>query len=135
MKRIFLDTNVVIDFLCKREPFYKDSVDILMLAYHHKIILYTSSITFSTASYLLRKKEYNEMLMLLRNLRTLIKVATVDEKVVDSSLISEFNDFEDSLQYYSSLRMKCECIITRNGKDFLSSEISVMSPTEFLQDY
>ena len=75
------------------------------------------------------------MLMLLRNLRTLIKVATVDEKVVDSSLISEFNDFEDSLQYYSSLRMKCECIITRNGKDFLSSEISVMSPTEFLQDY
>ena len=84
MKRIFLDTNVVIDFLCKREPFYKDSVDILMLAYHHKIILYTSSITFSTASYLLRKKEYNEMLMLLRNLRTLIKVATVDEKVVDS---------------------------------------------------
>lgn len=46
MKRLFIDTNIVIDLLDKREPFYKSAVQLFTLAYHHKLALYVSPITY-----------------------------------------------------------------------------------------
>ena len=130
MKKVFLDTNVVIDLLDKREPFYREAVSLFTLAYNKKITLYISALTFATASYLLRKHGKTEMRLLLDNLRKLSKITAIGE--IDDALASTFDDYEDALQYYSALHKKVEAIITRNKKDFNSSKIPVLTPTEFL---
>lgn len=133
MKRLFLDTNIVIDFLSKREPFCEDATRLFTMAYHKKVQLLVSSTTYATASYLLQKKNSPEQVRnLLANFRQLSHVAATDERVVDDAIASQFVDFEDALQYYSALKAKADVIITRNGKDFSLSKIPVMTATEYL---
>ncbi|MBO4453462.1 MAG: PIN domain-containing protein [Paludibacteraceae bacterium] len=132
MSRLFLDTNVVIDLLDKREPFYEDAVRLFTMAYHKQVRLIISPITFATAAYLLRKHKPDEIRGLLANLKRLSSVATTDEQVVGDSISSQFDDFEDALQYYAALKAKADVIITRNGKDFGASKIPVMTPAEYL---
>ena len=135
MIRAFLDTNVVIDLLAKREPFYKEAVKIFTLAYNQKILLFISPLTYANAAYILRKNGADRVRLLLRNLRQLSLVTEYDETVVDRSLSSNFKDFEDALQYYSALTKNVDVIITRNLKDFVDVTCPVLSPDEFLSRY
>lgn len=132
MKKVFLDTNVVIDLLDKRDPFYNAAVSIFTLAYEKKLTLYVSPMTYATASYLLRKHGQEQMKLLLHNFRQLSRVTLADEKVVDDALSSVFTDYEDALQYYSALSKKVDVIITRNVRDFKHARIPVLTPDEFL---
>lgn len=132
MKKVFLDTNVVIDLLDKRDPFYNAAVSIFTLAYEKKLTLYVSPMTYATASYLLRKHGQEQMKLLLNNFRQLSRVTLADEKVVDDALSSAFTDYEDALQYYSALSKKVDVIITRNVRDFKHARIPVLTPDEFL---
>ena len=88
--------------------------------------------TYATASFLLRKHGTEEVRRLLNNFRLLSRVTTANERTVDESLVSQFADFEDALQYYSALTAKAEAIITRNKKDFANSKIPVMTAGEYL---
>ena len=132
MKKVFLDTNVVIDLLDKRDPFYKAAIAIFTLAYKKKITIYVSPMTYATASYLLRKHGQEQMRLLLRNFRQLSKVTIADERIVDDALASSFVDYEDALQYYSALSKNVDIIVTRNIKDFQYSKIPVLTPDEYL---
>lgn len=131
MKKVFLDTNVVVDLLAKRESFYEDATRIFSLAYNKKIVIVVSPMTYATVSYLLRKNQ--NFRQLLYNFRQLTDVSLADEKVVDAALTSAFDDFEDAMQYHSALTSNVEMIITRNVKDFTMSQIPVLTPHEFLQ--
>lgn len=133
MMKVFLDTNIVIDLLDKREPFYIDAVKLFTLAYQKKITLFVSPMTYATASYLLRKHEKEGMRKLLNNFRQLSQITTADERVVDAALASSFDDYEDALQYYSALTRNVDVIVTRNKKDFTSASIPVLSPAELLK--
>ena len=135
MIRAFLDTNVVIDLLAKREPFYKEAVKIFTLAYNQKILLFISPLTYANAAYILGKNGAEQVRLLLRNLRQLSLITEYDETVVDRSLSSNFKDFEDALQYYSALTKNVDVIITRNLKDFVDVTCPVLSPDEFLSRY
>lgn len=133
MRTIFADTNVVIDLLEKREPFYKDAVRLFTLAYQKRLEVYVSGCTFTTASYLLRKHSPEEIKLLLSNFRQLAKVSPIDESTIDSSLVSDFDDFEDAVQHYSAVSVAAEVIVTRNEKDFIGhSQLPVMSSSKFL---
>ena len=132
--KVFLDTNVVIDLLDKREPFCQAAVDIFTLAYKRKITLYVSPLTYATAAYLLRKHGPEQIKILLKNFRQLSHVTTANEAIVDNALTSNFADYEDALQYYSALTQKVDVIVTRNQKDFQLSAIPVLSPDEFLRE-
>lgn len=88
--------------------------------------------TYSTASFLLRKHGPEGVRNLLSNFRQLSHVGTTNERIVDDSLASQFKDFEDALQYYTALKAKADIIITRNDKDFKASKLPVMSPSEYL---
>ena len=90
MMKVFLDTNIVIDLLDKREPFYIDAVELFTLAYKKEITLFVSPMTYATASYLLRKHGKEGMRKLLGNFRQLSQITTADEKVVDAALASYF---------------------------------------------
>ena len=133
MMKVFLDTNIVIDLLDKREPFYIDAVELFTLAYKKEITLFVSPMTYATASYLLRKHGKEGMRKLLGNFRLLSQITTADEKVVDAALASSFEDYEDALQYYSALTRNVDVIVTRNKKDFTSANIPILLPKELLE--
>ena len=134
MKRLFVDTNIVMDLLDKRMPFCEDAALLFAEAYHKRVELIISPITYATASYLLGKQNNPESVHnILANLRQLTHVSTEDERVVDDAIASKFTDFEDALQYYSALKAKADMIITRNGKDFTMSRIPVMTAAEYLE--
>lgn len=57
---------------------------------------------------------------------------TVDASVVRQALDSGFTDFEDALQHYSAMTVDAECIVTRNKKDFSSSEIPIYELEDFM---
>lgn len=133
MMKVFLDTNIVIDLLDKREPFYIDAVELFTLAYKKEITLFVSPMTYATASYLLRKHGKEGMRKLLGNFRQLSQITTADEKVVDAALASSFEDYEDALQYYSALTRDVDVIVTRNKKDFTSANIPILLPKELLE--
>ena len=132
MTRLFLDTNIVVDLLDRREPFCHDAVRLFTMAYHKQVQLIVSPMTFSTASFLLHKHGSEGVRRLLSNFRKLSRVAASNERTVDDSLASQFKDFEDAMQYYTALRSKADVIITCNGKDFSASKLPVMTATEYL---
>ena len=133
MTRLFLDTNIVIDVLERRDPFCHDAVRLFTMAYNKQVQLIVSPITYTTASFLLRMHGPEGVRSLLSNFRQLSKVATTNERTVDDSLASQFKDFEDAMQYYTALKAKADFFITRNGKDFATSKIPVMTATEYLE--
>ena len=133
MTRLFLDTNIVVDLLDRREPFCHDAVHLFTMAYNKQVQLIVSPMTYTTASYLLRKHGPEGVRNLLANFRQLSRIAVVDERTVDDSLASQFKDFEDAMQYYTALKAKADAIITRNGKDFTASKLPVMTATEYLE--
>jgi predicted nucleic acid-binding protein len=133
MKKLFIDTNVLIDLIDKRLPFYNDAATISTLAEKKQLKLAASSISFVNTFYVLSKKLDNKQVVnSLMKYRLICEVSNIDEIIIDKSLISNFNDFEDAVQHYSALHHKCDILITRNKKDFKNSEIPVMTPTEFL---
>lgn len=132
MIRLFLDTNIVVDLLEGREPFCYDAAQLFTMAHDKKVQLLVSPMTFSTASFLLRKHGPEGVRKLLSNLRQLVNVTISDEQTVDDSIASQFKDFEDAMQYYTALNAKSEIIITRNGKDFTASKLPIMTASEYL---
>ncbi len=134
MSNLLVDTNVVLDLLAKREPFYDSSAKLFSLADKKKIMLSISSLTFANTNYVLtRLKTADKAREILRRFRVLVKVLSLDDKVIDLALNDlSFKDFEDGLQYYSALENGQEMIITRDLSDFKKSRIPVMTPEEFL---
>lgn len=136
MKKLFIDTNVLIDLIDKRIPFYNDVAVISALAEKKQLKLAASSISFINTFYVLSKKLDKKLVISsLMRFRLICEVSNIDEVIIDKSLISNFNDFEDATQYYSALHHKCEILITRNKKDFKNAEMPVMTPEEFLASF
>ena len=131
MTRLFLDTNIVIDLLDKRAPFYKDAVRLFTMAYYKQVELVVAPITYTTASYLLRHHGSEGVRNLLANFRQLSRVATIDERVIDDSIASRFSDFEDAVQYYTAIKAQADIIITRNSGDFVASKLPIMTAAEY----
>ncbi len=133
MNRIFLDTNVILDLLGERVPFYDSIAKVATLADQKKITLIVSPLSFTTIDYVLNKYEIAEsVLNKLRKFKIICEVCEVNEETIDKALNSSFKDFEDALQYFSALQTNCSIIITRNGKDFKQATIPIMTAEEYL---
>jgi len=137
MKKLFLDTNIIIDLLSERQPFYTEAAQIFSLADKKEIEVSVSALSFATTNYiLLQSKKSDEAKQILRKLKLIVQVLSLDEKIVELALNdSDFKDFEDGLQYYTALEHGLDAIITRNLKDFKKSRIPVMSADQYLQTH
>lgn len=133
---LFLDTNVILDYLAAREPFCHDIRKIILESNNRNIDLYASSVTFTTIEYILKKyMSHEELMHKFELLRKFIKVPPTDGGTIDNAIKSNFKDFEDAVQYFTSFD-KCDVIITRNTKDFKQySQIPILTPKEFLSTY
>jgi predicted nucleic acid-binding protein len=133
-KRLFIDTNVMLDLLGERIPHYDSIAKIATLADKGDVSMIVSALSYATVFYLLRKFESTEKVKeKLRKFKIISEVSDLDDTVIEKGLISTFTDFEDSLQYYCALKAECNIILTRNQKDFKSSVIPVMSAEEYLK--
>lgn len=131
--RLFLDTNVVLDLLGEREPFYQSAAIIATLADKGEIQLIVSALSYSTVFYILSRYESNEAVKeKIRKFKVIVETSDLTDKIIDKGLASKFTDFEDALQYYCAVKLDCDILITRNGKDFKESDIPVLTPDEFI---
>lgn len=130
---VFVDTDVILDLLKRREPFYDDAAEIFTRSDNGQLDLRTTAIEFANIFYLLRKSLGSEAAqLLLRKLRTLVHVLPTSEKSVDLALNSDFSDFEDALQYFSAREHGISILITRNTKDYKERDVRVVTPREYL---
>lgn len=134
MQRLFLDTNIVIDFLGEREGFYEPAAKILTLADKKEIEVLISPTSVTTVYYVLSKFESSKIaLEKIRKFKMLCHISIMDDEVVEKAINSNFKDFEDAMQYFSSLASNCDIIITRNEKDFKNALMPVMNAESYLQ--
>ena len=133
IKKVFIDTDVILDVAFARDPFFSASKIILAMAENNIIIGAISSNCVANIYYILRKAGGNSQAR--KFISTIVKyitVITIDHKNVLEALKSKFSDFEDALQYYSAIEHQCEYIITRNIEDYKNAEIPVLLPEEFI---
>ena len=135
MKKLFIDTNIIIDLLSRREPFYAESAALFSLADQKIIELNISSLTIANTSYtLLRQTKSGKTKEILRKLRLIVNVLPLDDKIIGVALNDDsFTDFEDGLQYFTAIENKQDLIITRNLKEFKASKLPVMTARQFLE--
>lgn len=134
MEKVFVDTDIVLDLLSNREPFYQHAAHLFSLADKSKIRIYVSSLCFSNMNYILsRQFSAEQAKRKLLNFKTLVTVLAVTDKIVELSLASEFRDFEDGLQYFTAIDNGLKIVLTRNLKDFRKAEITVMTAEQFLK--
>jgi len=136
IKKVFIDTDVVLDVALAREPFFIASKMILAMAENNIIIGNLSSNCIANIYYIFRKSggDINARKFIL-NIVKYVTVITIDHQNVLEALKSKFSDFEDALQHYSAIENQCEYIITRNIEDYKNSKIKVLLPEEFIRMY
>jgi len=130
MKRVFLDTNILVDYALGRE-FGDDAEQLLQRGHDGEVSLMASYLTFANMAYILRTKV--DIYALLENLSNFIAVLPMDNEQLQKALGQRVHDFEDMLQYQCAIAGNCDIIITNNKHDFAEfSELPFMTAAEFL---
>jgi predicted nucleic acid-binding protein len=134
MEKVFIDTDIILDVLAKREPHFKFAAHLLSLADTEKIKIGVSSLIFSNLNYMLSKQFGSaEARKVLVRFKTLVQVLTVDDKIIELALGSNFKDYEDAIQYYCAINNNYKTLLTRNLKDYKAAKIPVMTAESFLK--
>lgn len=133
--KVLIDTNIILDVLLKRAPFYEDGICIMKMG--DKIEKFISASAVTDIYYIANRnlKDKAVVKKLLQNLLKIVSVATVSEKEIQYALELEWSDFEDSVQYAVAQIQDMDGVITRNADDYSHSEIPVWLPGEFLKKY
>ena len=134
MAALFIDTDIILDLLLERVPFYTWSARLFTLADKGVIKAAISSLSFNNLDYML-SKQYGrpESRRILGQFKLLVSVLAVDDKIISLALSSSFADFEDAIQYYTALENNIPVLITRNLKDYKEAAIPVMTAETFLK--
>ncbi len=131
--KLFLDTNIMLDFLGERIPFYTSIAKIMTLADCHEVEVCVSALSYANVNYFLTKYETSKIAKeKLKKFSMLSEIISVTAKTIELGLNSKFEDFEDSLQYFCAIDGDADIILSRNQKDFKESKIPVMTAEEYL---
>jgi len=133
-KKVFTDSDVILDILCKREPYYEYAAQVFSLADTRQLRLYTTPLVVANVYYILRKAIGIEKAKeALRKLRLLMHIIATEEQEIDLALNSPFSDFEDALQYYTAVRHHMDMLLTRNIKDYKEKALIIQTPEQFIK--
>jgi predicted nucleic acid-binding protein len=137
MTKVFLDTDIILDFLGDRKPFSHAALAIFLAAYNKQVALHTSSNSITTAYYILCKltseKHARE---LITGLLDHITIIPVRHSTLKSAFTSPFKDVEDAVQYHTASTISSmHCIITRNVRDYKKSTLNVITSDEFIKTF
>lgn len=133
---VFLDTNILLDVLIRREPFFSAAASIWTLAEKNKIRAYISAISFSNVFYLARKYGGKAIAgQSVKSMNAVFNTVAVDRQIIEASIQSGLEDFEDAIQFQCAKRCRAKILITRNPKHFPDNELTIMSSDQFVSDY
>ncbi len=131
---VLIDTNIVIDVTQEREPFLLKSEQVIILAAQGRLNAYISASTVSDIYYLTRRTKGNDWaISFLSNLFTFCPIATVDRRVIQRALASDWRDFEDAIQWATALQSNCQAIVTRNPQDYPVEVPQILTPEQLIR--
>ncbi len=134
--KIYLDTNVILDVVLIRHPFFSDAQKILEWCEEKTVPGYTSVLSFSNIAYIQRPRTPpRARIPKLIALRSIITPVDVTATILDQALYSNFKDFEDAMQYFCARSCGADYLVTRNTEDFAPAEMAVVTPKDFLSIY
>jgi len=135
MDKVLIDTDVILDFFFDRQPFSEYAAKVFSLCELKLIQGFVTPVIFSNVYYLLRQTaKHEKVIEKLNQLITITDVLTMDRNVIVEALNSKFKDFEDALQNFAAVNTgNIDVILTRNTKDFKSSELGVLTPENYLK--
>ncbi len=131
--KIMFDTNIILDVLLNRTPYADTAIDLFSAAEDKIIQGYLCATTITTIDYLITRandKHFSKKALI--SLLKIFKIAEVNQNIVQQAIQSNFSDFEDAVLYYSGYYTGIQGIVTRNVKDFKTSELIIFSPIELL---
>lgn len=133
--KIFLDTNILLDVLVRREPFYEDSARIWSMAEAGQVAAYVSAISFNNTFYIIRNLENRQKAeQAVKLMHHLFKhVVALDRRIIGGAVELAMDDFEDAIQLASALQCKAEYLITRDPRHFRTDAIRVISAGHFVK--
>lgn len=131
--KVLIDTNIILDVLCKRPAFYEDSAKIFKLCEVKKISGVISALSIPSIMYILRKElDADKTREILDSLMLIFSVADLKADDLKKAADMRFKDYEDAIQSACATRIKANYIVTRNIKDFSESKVTAIKPTELL---
>ncbi|AEJ18428.1 PIN domain-containing protein [Gracilinema caldarium] len=136
IKRVLIDTDIILDVALARQPFLELSKLVLLLLENNIALGFITSNEITNIYYILRKVGGDEKARkFISELLKFLTVISVEHSDILNALGYEISDFEDSVQHFAALRNQCDCIVTRNIEDYKYSQIAVYSPIDFLSIY
>jgi predicted nucleic acid-binding protein len=133
LKKVILDTNVVLDVLLERRPFVLSAAEIFELAEQSRVVAFLCATTITTVDYLLRQSlSARESRQTLWKLLSLFEIAPVNRTVIEQAMRSRISDFEDAVLDEAGMLAGVEAIVTRNSRDFAGSRLRILDPLQFL---
>jgi len=135
MQKVFVDTDVIIDFLIDRKPYSEQAAIILSLSEYKNIQVCVSTLTFANCYYILKKfSSHSKVIAKLSQLAEIVEIADVTKKAIFNSLKSDFKDFEDAIQNETAKTdSQIKVLITRNLKDYKNSDLVILTPELYLK--
>lgn len=133
--KVFLDTNILLDFVEKRDKREQAKI-IIDEGKRGNIQLFASYLTYANMAFILRHRSREEKYQLLRQARYGIAVLPPTTEQLDYALAHEVKDFEDLLQYQCALEADCDVIVTNNPDDFEEfCRLPYMTSEDFVLNY
>ncbi|MEM1120774.1 MAG: PIN domain-containing protein [Bacteroidota bacterium] len=133
MQKVFLDTDVIMDFLTRRPPFAEDAMKIMEYGNRNALGLHMSSLCLSNVHYLISRIE-NKMAARekVKGILQLVETLPVMKSTIEKAAYSSFKDFEDAIQNFCAEENDLKILITRNVKDYSASNLAIQTPKEFV---
>ncbi|MEH2939441.1 PIN domain-containing protein [Lawsonibacter sp. JLR.KK007] len=133
--KLLIDTNVVLDVLLRREPFFRTAAEVLNLTQRDDVREYVSASAITDIYYIANKqlKDRAAVRDLLERLLKIVSVAAVSEQEIRNALNLTWADFEDSVQYSVALLNEMDGIVTRNPDDYQEANMRIWLPEQVLE--
>ena len=134
MDTVFADSDIILDLLSARQPYYSHAAVLFSLADEGYLRICVSSLSFANVNYILsRQYKGDQAKKKLLKFKTLVTVLSVDDKIIELALASDFKDFEDAIQYHTAIENDVHLLLTRNLKDFRKADINVLTAEQYLK--
>lgn len=127
--KVFVDTNILVDFVCRREPYAGEAKELFARCYIGEFELATSALSFVNAVYISKKYKI-DVKPYLKLVSAFIDVVDLQGLSVVEMLSSDWKDYEDACQNHSAILSSADCVVTRNKKDFKDSSLPIYTITE-----
>jgi predicted nucleic acid-binding protein len=135
--RVLIDTNIILDFLLEREPFFQDAEALFQTIGSQKIVGYVTATTLTDIFYIARRQTQSieRARQAVSTTLAVMEICPVNRIVIEAALASEMTDFEDAVQAACAVAQGLDVIITRDVRGFVDAGLPVLSTSQILEQF